>query len=315
MRTKFIYIKKSFLILISGLFMILLSACGAHNNRYEETDGIYTTEKNITEDNTSKEVDKTNYYKQYFKSKNGAYDALPEEGAIFTDIEAYSTTDSLDEDGYIVTEENEDYGAWGSDSDNITVNIYNTGGFDYGYGYSHRPYWHGGWGYPYYGGYYPYWGISYGWGYPYYGGYYCNPYYGGYYNSYYNYGSVNTIAYNRGRRNTDYLTGRSTTRNRSNITPNSRSSYSRTELNRRSERSGIRPNSTRTQTNSRSTTRSQNNSRPSSTSRPQVNTRPTSSPTSSPTTRPSSSSGSSGSTRSSSGSTRSSSRRGGGGLN
>ena len=147
MRTKISYIKKAFPILVSGIFILLLSACGTHNNGYGDTDGIYTSEKTSEANDDCKEVDKTNYYKQYFKSKNGTYDELPEEGAIFTDIEAYSTTDTLDEDGYIVTEEiNKDYGAWGSNSDNVTVNVYNYGG--YGYSYWHRPYWYGGWGYP-----------------------------------------------------------------------------------------------------------------------------------------------------------------------
>ncbi len=337
MRTKITSIKKALPILLSGMFLILFSACGTHNNGYGDNDGIYTSEEKATTVNDSQKDDKTNYYKQYFKSKNGTYDELPEEGAIFTDIEAYSTTDTIDEDGYIVIEENDDYGAWGSNSDDVTVNVYNYGG--YGYGYWHQPYWYGGWGYHNYW-YSPYWGISYGWGYPYYGGYYCSPYYGGYYNPYYyhGYGYYNNIAYNRGRRNTDYLASRNYSRNRSNATRDigRRGTYSSAESARRSNRdvsprtrpqSEARPSSgTRPQVNTRPRTRPQTEARPAPRTRPQVNTRPRTRPQSesrpAPRTRPQvnsrrSSSNRGGSMRSSSGSsrssgTRSSGRRGGG---
>lgn len=326
MRTKNSHIKKAFPILVSALFIVLLSACGAHNNGYTDGDGIYTSEESVTttySEEKAQEVDKTNYYKQYFKSKNGTYDDLPEEGAIFTDIEAYSTVDSLDEDGYIVTKEvesTEDYGAWGSNSDNVTVNIYNTGG--YGYGYWHRPYWNYGWGYYSNYWYNPYWGFSYGWGYPYYGGYYCSPFYGGYYYPYsgHGYGYGNSVAYNRGRRNLDYLNGRTAGRSRYNATSREgRSSYARSENARRSNRSTVNSQRTRPSSNSRpSATRPQGNTRPSANTRPQnpSTSRPASRPVSRPTTRPSSSSSrGGGAVRSSGGSSRSSGGRRGGGRN
>ena len=138
---------------IIGAFVFLLTSCGTHNNGYNENDGIYSSDGNTTseegysDDDSSNE--KANYYQQYFRSKSNAYSDLPEEGAIFTDIDAYSTTERLDEDGNIIIEENysdEGYGPWGNNSEDITVNIYNYGG--YGYGFYHRPYWYGGyWGY------------------------------------------------------------------------------------------------------------------------------------------------------------------------
>ena len=187
-----INIKRSLPLAFIGLFAFLLTSCGTHNNGYNQNDGIYssgntsTSEEEYVDEDSNNE--KANYYQQYFRSKSDAYADLPEEGAIFTDIEAYSTTERLDEDGYIVIEEDydeEEYGPWGSNSEDITVNIYNYGG--YGYGFYHRPYWYGGyWGYPYYIYHTPYWGISYGWGYPYYGYGYGYPYYGyGYYTSHY----------------------------------------------------------------------------------------------------------------------------------
>jgi hypothetical protein len=305
MRTKIFNIKKAFPILLSGGFLILLSACGTHNNGYADTDGIYTSEKTTATDDAT-EVDKTDYYKQYFKSKKGTYDELPDEGAIFTDIEAYSTTDTLDEDGYIVTEKNSDYGTWGSNTDEVTVNIYNYGG--YGFNYWHRPYWYGGWGYPY-------WGINFGWGYPYYyGGFYCSPFYGGYYSAYYGggYGYYNSVAYNRGRRNTDYINSRDPYRSR-------RDNYSRSESYRRGDSRETRPatrtrsqNETRRSSNTRAQVDTRPRTRTTTESRPRINTRSTTRPSTRPTTR-SSSSNRGGAVRSSSGSSRSSGNRSSGG--
>jgi hypothetical protein len=255
MQTKYINLKKIIPIAISGIFLILLSACGTHNNgQYSDADGIYSSQNSTTDTEVvqENESDKANYYKQYFNSKNGTYSDLPEEGAIFTDIDAYSTSETLDENGYVVIEEEEynddGYGAWGSNSESVSINIYNNGG--YNYGYWHRPYWWYGsaWGYNNYW-YGPSWGIGYGWGYPYYGtycygfpyysGYYYNPYYYGY-NGYGYYGYSN-VAYNRGRRNTDYIGGRTNSRGRSNISAN-RDSYSRSELGRRSNSNARRSN-------------------------------------------------------------------------
>ncbi|MCB0468446.1 MAG: hypothetical protein KDC64_09585, partial [Aequorivita sp.] len=242
-----------------GTLTLLLTSCGTYNNRYNQNDGIYASGNNTTaEEGNNKEdnpYEKSNYYKQYFQSKSDAYSDLPDEGAIFTDIDAYSTTESLDEDGNIIIEENyseEGYGPWGSNAEDVTINIYNSVG--YGYGFYHRPYWYGGywgWGYPYYNYYTPYWGISYGWGYPYYGygyGYgYGYPYYGyGYYNPYYYNSHYNGISYNRGRRNTDY--NRTESRGRSNVSARN-SSYSRSETDRRINRNNVSANTMRTTRN------------------------------------------------------------------
>ncbi len=135
MRTLLTSLIKAFPITLSVLFVFIVSSCGTQNQKYSSSDGIYTSENIANANNSEQEVDKTNYYKQYFKSKAGAYEELPEEGAIFTDIEAYKTEDILDEDGYIVTEEvsyEEGYGAWGSNADNVTVNIKNVAGKENG---------------------------------------------------------------------------------------------------------------------------------------------------------------------------------------
>ncbi len=237
-------------ILFTGLLVLFFASCGTHSdNDYSDRDGIYSNDKEVTVTETTKE-DKDSYYKQYFKTKELAYKDVPDDNAIFTDIDEYYTTETVDEDGYIVTEEREieeEYGAWGSNSGEVTINIY--GG--YSYGYWHRPHWWYGsyWGYPYYYGYgwgYPYywggyWGGHWGWGYPYYGHWY------GYPTHYYGHGYNGTIAYNRGRRNTSYANSRYASRGRSAVNTG-RGSYSRLESDRRNS---INTNSSRRNTVSR----------------------------------------------------------------
>ena len=181
---------------------------------------------NVAEEITGQE-DKNNYYKQYFKTKQSAYKDVPEDNAILTDVEAYYTSETLDEEGYVITEEqeygseyNEGNGAWGSNSTQVSINVY--GGMAYA---------------PFYGGWETllwiwlgkpllWWlgksllwiwlgkpllwiwlGKSLLWiwlGKPYYG-------YSGYHGGY-------GYAYNRGRRNTDYLAGRSYSRGSNSAT-------------------------------------------------------------------------------------------------
>ena len=207
---------------------------------------------------------------------------LPEDDLIFTDIDAYTTKEPWRR--WIC-------GHWGeylcrrflcrlgNNGGDVTVNVYNSG-FNYG--------WYGGWYHPWY----------YNWGYSYWGGmlvigagvitvlgtcrpYYYNPYYYNpyYYGGYYNHAPY-AYNYNRGRRNSDYLAGRSYKRGRSNIA--TRDTYSRSENIRRTSRS----NNDSKYNNRRSTNRSYNtNTRPTNTTRPS-STRPSSTRPSS--TRPSS---------------------------
>lgn len=247
-----------------GVLSIFLASCGTHSKGYDQNDGIYAkpqdTEEEVREGNDPYE--KSNYYKQYFQSKAIAYSDIPEEGAIFTDIDAYSTTETLDEDGNIIIEENyseEGYGPWGNNSESVTVNIYNSGSYGFYNPYFYN-YW--GWGYPYYRFHSPYWGISYGWGYPFYGYYgYGYPYYGygygypyyGY--GYYNYSHYHDVSYNRGRRNTDYIQSRDRSRT---VSPARSNSYSRSETTRRINRNSVRANTTTRSDNTR-TIRSNSN--------------------------------------------------------
>jgi len=277
MQTIYFFLKKQLPLLLAVGFALILSACGTYNNYPQgETDGIYASEKATAEAEVEESVDKSNYYKQYFQSKEKAYDEL-QEGDIFTDVDAYSTRESMDNEGYVVTEEAEyENEGWGNESANVEVNIY--GGNQFGFGYGYRPFWHGNaWGSPWYR---PFWNIGFGWGWGYYGWGYSNYCWGGYYAPFYNnydygnyyggYGHQNSYAYNRGRRSGDSYAGRSA-RTRGRV--GSKSSRGRSAYNR----SGVSSRNRSTVGRSRS-----------SVSRPNVNSRPSSRPNSSVNSRPSS---------------------------
>lgn len=195
-----------------------LSSCSTQRDATYETDGIYRPATRSVEQ-TAEAAPETNssYYKQYFGSRAKAYENIPEDtDVLFTDVEAYSTVDSIDEKGQIIDGygyADESYGAWGENAP-VTVNVYASPwmysgwgwGYGWGFGWYHPWGWYGGWG----------WGIGYGygwcptwwyggWGYPYYG---YRPYYNGYYSDY------NRMAYSRGRSNqTAYNRSRTTQRN------------------------------------------------------------------------------------------------------
>jgi hypothetical protein len=195
-------LKRILTLSIFGYATLLLVSCGSYQNT-SDSDGIYATndrssnvseEKEIVEDNS-----KNNYYKQYFKSKASATEQIPEEDLIFTDIDSYTSNETLDEDGYIIEEEEESYGAWGENSSDVTINVVNTGGYFYGagwYGGWYRPWGYSVWNRPFNGYGYGNWGIGFGWG-GYYNPWYCAPFYGG---NYYN----NNYAYNNNYRNNNY---------------------------------------------------------------------------------------------------------------
>lgn len=255
-------------VLMLGAVTLLLVGCNS-SKPVVENDGIYSSgEVYATEYRAVN--DKNDYYQQYFSAKAAEIEEIPEENVIFTDIDAYTTTERLDDDGYVVIEdayeEEAGYGGWGSNGGNVSVNVYNNGWAGAG--------WYHPWGfYNNYWGFSPYWGwnsFNWGWGYGFYNPFYCSPFYGGFYNPYYGAG-YNPYGYathyNRGRSNADYLAGRATynSRGRSNVS-SSRSNYSRTEAARRSSldnsRSSKMIRSSRTYNYSRPAQRpSMNNSR------------------------------------------------------
>jgi len=219
-----------------GFAAITLLSCNTYKGVADEEDGIYGNTY-IVEESSAVEG-KNNYYQQYFSTKAAQIEEIPEEDLVFTDIEAYSSQESLDEEGYIVVEEEyiDDYGSWGSNTNDITVNVYggwNNGFVGNGWGLG---YWYGGWNAGYWGGFRPwgfnywnnpYWGYSSYWGYnPYWGwgNAYYNPwfYYGagwgynGFYSPWYYHNNGYTTIANRGRSNQDRYTSRGRT-DRSNM--------------------------------------------------------------------------------------------------
>lgn len=204
-------------VLFSFSALLLLASCSSYQYAGYEDDGIYSSNRNeaYTANDYEESYENALYYKQLFGEKAEQFGNVPEEGAIFTDIESYSSgayDDNFDDQGldYTVGQ-----ASWGSDPDEISINIYN----DPFYPRYYSPYYAGFYDpfyYPgyYYGyGYYPYhynsWRFSIGWGYGWnswwygyphyrysYGGYY-HPYYSHYYYPYYNH---RRLAYNTSRR-------------------------------------------------------------------------------------------------------------------
>ena len=218
MQASFITLKKIVHLSTLSVIALLLNACGSYpQTTFEDSNTNYNTQNTSQPQEVAKvQPPSDSYYKQYFNSKTQAYDAL-EQGSVFTDIDAYSTTGSINKDGYIVeqqTKEEDEYGSWGENSKDITINIYDHSPIVRW----NRPYWWygSGWGYSY-NWCSPFWGIGYGWGYPYYGyyGWGYPYYYGGYYNNFYNpyYGNpYNGYVFSRGRRSSDYYNGTSSLR-------------------------------------------------------------------------------------------------------
>ena len=213
MKTYYFFIKKTLFKSIVGLLGLTAISCGSYQNKsYYDNDGIYGGEKEKTAvestEQNPKTVEANNKYKDYFGSNANKYSN--EQSEVLTDVENYS---SVNDDAQNNNSTIESYSSWGSDTDHITINVYDN---NWG-GYYNSGYWNNYWGYsPWRSGIYvgwnswdngwynPYWGYSgyynWGWNNPYYTGYYgYNNYYG------YNYGYYgNNYAYSHGRRGSVY---------------------------------------------------------------------------------------------------------------
>lgn len=150
--------------------LFLLASCSSYQYTGYENDGIYSsssTGEAYTADDYEESYEDALYYQNLFGEKAAEFEAVPQEGAIFTDVESYSSG-QYDENmfGAEGLEYEPGRAAWGSDPDVIAVNVYNN------YSPFYSPYGFG-YGYPYYAGFYdPFYGPGY---YPY---RYYNPYYG-----------------------------------------------------------------------------------------------------------------------------------------
>src|SRR5690606_15746104 len=199
------FLKTSSLITFSvaAVSSLVLVSCGSSRDAvYTDNDGIYNSSVN------KQTEQENNYYKQYFGTKAKQYENISDtEDYIFTDVEGYTSSGYVNEDGTIYEEYAGGYGGWGDNSTEVTINVYPS--YNYGY-YWYRPHWwyYSGWGMSFWGGYYGpswywcwyypsyYYGWDWHWGHHHHHHNYYYPYYGGY---------DNYVVYNRGRRNTDFI--------------------------------------------------------------------------------------------------------------
>ncbi|WP_143106337.1 hypothetical protein [Pustulibacterium marinum] len=210
------------------LVSMLLISCGTYqNSSYYDNDGIYNTaysgpgsEVRVAETAPSKDIS-ADAYRDYFNQVAVDYEYVEQDSTnVFTDIESYASVNDDSTNVAAKTAVNYDYvdnyGGWGQNTTDVTVNIYDNGPYwgwnNYYYGWN-NPYYNYGWGWNRYWGWNsPYYGWSVGFGNPYwYGGFYggFNPYYG-YYSPYY-YGNgyyYGSPYYRNGRQNVAYATGR-----------------------------------------------------------------------------------------------------------
>ncbi|MFN4761532.1 hypothetical protein ACKGJN_00250 [Gillisia sp. Q332] len=215
---------KKILFFIAPVSFLLLASCGSYEYSGYESDGIYGETNRVYQEHEQYATQDSNssYYKNLFSEEAALYGEVLGEGAIFTDVEGYSSTGDYDPSNANQSNYQGGNAPWGEDPDQYTINFYNSGFYSGFY----NPYWGGGiyafdpyWGPAYYGpgfygpGYWGPWGIGsrgfyrghFGFGFGFavhpfiYGGY-------GYYNPYnfhgYRYSNYrNNIAYNTGRRN------------------------------------------------------------------------------------------------------------------
>lgn len=295
---------------LSALAATLLVACSASQQVYDD-DGIYSSNESAnatSQEETSSNGSNTQVYKNYFEKGAQELGELEGEGAIFTDIEEYSSEESnaIYVDGTDF-ESATGYGAWGDEVQDVQVTIYNNSPI-WGWNRWGGLGWNGGLG----------WGRGFGWGgnfwSPWYGGAYYNPFLGGgfaYYSPFYYYGNFNRfnnfnygyanhryngnrVAYSAGRRSINSSGRRmgatdaiAASRSRLRTSSRSRATYSRNKGTARptSSRNGTYRNGVSRGTPN-SAQRPSTGSRPNTYSRPSSRTRPTTRPNSRP-TRPS----------------------------
>ena len=153
MKTNSFFTKKISIYSLLGFFALIVTSCGSYqNSSYYDNDGVYGS----NEKPKQKEESRANsgYYKEYFSNLN------KDNQQVFTDVEKYSSNDVNNNNNENVSQNQSNYAGWGSNPDNVTVNIY---GNNWGWNNSY-------WGYSGFGGYYGnYWGWNNGWYYPSYG--------------------------------------------------------------------------------------------------------------------------------------------------
>lgn len=162
---------------MAAVSTLLLTSCGSYQYAGNSNDGIYGD--NEIEEVVSSEIEygtreeNGDYYKKMFEEEAALYGEVLAEDAIFTDVDAYSSTGNYDYNNENTTYQGGN-APWGNAPDSYSINIYNDGfyGGFYPYPfwrrgyYAYNPFFYG----PFYGPgfYYPYsYGFGYGHGYGY----------------------------------------------------------------------------------------------------------------------------------------------------
>ena len=115
MKTNYFSTKSLSVFFLIGLVGLLVTSCGSYqNSSYYDRDGIYTS-SNRSNENQVASTASSQEYKNYFDSRIELENDSTE---VFTDVENYSSNYQNEADY------NTGYSAWGSNSDNITVNVY-----------------------------------------------------------------------------------------------------------------------------------------------------------------------------------------------
>lgn len=153
MRFTFTFKKFKMPVLALGV-TFLLTSCGAYQYVGYDNDGIYSSDEVVVDtDEASTNRTNDNYYVNYFgEIAADAELAQEESGEIFTDIDSYSSDNPAGNEVEII----EDYGGWGQVNDQVTINYYNTGWNNWGWGWNDPWLWNGGFGWG--------WNAGFGWG-------------------------------------------------------------------------------------------------------------------------------------------------------
>lgn len=163
----------------TGLIGLLMASCGSYQQAsYYDNDGIYSSgseygvaTRQQQAPRRQAETQKSDFYENYFGERAQELGQVLD-SEVFTDIDSYTSTDSLgvardsllgDPNDYLAYENDyQGYGGWGDRGGNVTVNVW---GSNYGWGGWYAPgyynNWYGGW----YDGWYNPWGWNnWGWG-------------------------------------------------------------------------------------------------------------------------------------------------------
>lgn len=154
---------------MAAMSTLLLASCGSYQYAGNSNDGIYGESGNDQILASESEIEygtreeNGDYYKRMFEEEAALYGEVLAEGAIFTDVDAYSSTGNYDYDN-----QNTNYqggnAPWGNDPDSYAINIYDNS---------------------FYGGFFPYGGIGYLGFDPFWGpGNFYGPYGSGFYSPY-----------------------------------------------------------------------------------------------------------------------------------